>query len=361
MTGAEVNPAMLGLARRSRNLTLEQLGQLADIGFPALSRFEGGIRPVPPDTLARLANALDYPPAFFYQTPDLIGMGGGAVFHRKLLSLSARKLHQAHASAEIRRLEVTTLLQSLDEDVRTLPEYPVYLFEDDPAKIARSVRAVMNIPPGPIVNLTETLERNGCMVVAHDFGARQLDGFSQRPTYPPQFVHLNEALPPDRWRWTLAHELGHLVMHADDPTAAPRLVEDQANLFAAEFLTPAVEIRPMLSDLNLQKLGGLKRMWRVSMQALITRAYQLDAIGARQQRSLFIHLAKAGYRTREPATLDPPVEKPTWIRQLTRRHYDKLYYSPEELANLLKTNETDFKKYYSDDVWASIDDIVKDF
>ena len=73
------------------------------------------------------------------------------------------------------------MLASLGSTEPILPEYPVELFDDDPAKIARSVRATMNIPPGPVFNLTETLERNGCIVVAHNFGSRYLDGFSQRP------------------------------------------------------------------------------------------------------------------------------------------------------------------------------------
>ena len=81
-------------------------------------------------------------------------MAGGAIFHRKQQSLSVGQLYQAHALAEIRRLEVMALLNSLGVEERPIPEYPVELFDDDPEKIARSVRAAMNIPPGPIFNLT---------------------------------------------------------------------------------------------------------------------------------------------------------------------------------------------------------------
>ena len=218
-------------------------------------------------------------------------------------------------------------------------------------KIARSVRTAMNIPPGPIFNLTETLERNGCMVVAHDFGTRQIDGFSQRTTYAPCFLHLNRQLFPDRWRWTLAHELGHVVMHFE-PTASPKLVEQQANLFAAEFMAPAHEIGHMLSDLTFQKLGGLKRNWKISMQALINRAYHLGTISERQRRSMFIRLSNAGYRTREPETLDPPVERPSWMVQLAQSHLSELEYSRTELCDFLAIGEAEFRQHYvgSDDI-----------
>ena len=353
------NPEMLVLARRSRSLTQDELAYRAAVGRTSLARYEVGTLAVPDDVLSKLSHALDYPVAFFRRRPTLLGVGGDAVFHRKRQSLTTKALYHAHACAEVRRLEITTMLHSMWDSGPSLPEYPVELF-DDPTRIARSVRAAMNIPPGLIYNMTEILERNGCIIVAHDFESPLLDGFSQRTPYPPSFIHLNGALFPDRWRWTLAHELGHLVMHFD-LIEAPRLAEEQANLFASEFLTPAHEIAPRLADLTFQKLSGLKMEWRVSMQALITRAYQLNIISDRQRQSMFTRMAKAGYRTREPATLDPPVEKPSAMIQLARKHVEEFHYSPEDLLELLTISKAEFVKHYTDDVWAGIDDLLKNF
>ena len=359
---AEFNPEMLILARRSREMTQTQLAKLSKVSPTSVSRYEAGTLTVSDDNLSRIANVLKYPVNFFCRKPTLMGAAGGAIFHRKQQSLPTRKLYRAHALAEARRLEISTMLNSLDIYPSSLPEYPVDLFEDDPEKIARSVRVMINIPPGPIFNLTETLERNGCMVVAHDFGSHQVDGFSQRPKYPPSFLHLNAQLPPDRWRWTLAHELGHVVMHFD-PMASPKEVEYQANRFAGEFLAPAREIGPLLDGLTFQKLGGLKREWKISMQALINRAYHLGTISEGQRRSMYIRLSKAGYRTREPAALDPPVEEPSWMVLLARRHLDELEYSRGELCNLLAISENEFRRLYvgSDDILETlgIDDILQ--
>lgn len=354
------NPELLVLARRSRGLTQDRLADLASLTHTAISRCEAGLLELSEDSIARLASALGYPKEFFYRSATLWGLAGGAVFHRKQQSLPAKTLYRAHACAEVRRLEIMTLLESLRELPPSVPEYHVELFDDDPAKIARSVRTAMNIPPGPISNLTETLERNGCVIVGHDFGARQLDGFSQRSQYPPVFMHLNNDLPPDRWRWTLAHELGHAVMHFE-PIAPLRQVEDQANLFASEFLTPAHEIRPALDDLSFQKLGALKREWKVSMQALIMRAAQLNAITGRQRQSMFARLSAAGYRLREPATLDPPVERPSWMKRLSRRHLDDLDFGVVELSALVHLTEREFSRHYLDDIWSDVDSILENF
>lgn len=348
---------MLVLARRSRGLTQEELAQRSGVTRALLAYYENGVRPIPDHALSSLANALDYPVGFFCQNQVLLGAGGDAIYHRKRQSLPAKALYHAHACAEVRRLEITTLLRPVSEGFSTVPEYPVDIY-GDPARIARTMRAAMNIPPGPVSNLTATLERNGFVVVAHSFQSSLLDGFSQKPAYPPCFIHLNEELPPDRWRWTLAHELGHLVMHRE-LMESPRLMEEQANQFASEFLTPAYEIAPQLAGLTFQKLAGLKMEWKVSMQALIMRAYYLNLISDRQRQSMFTQMAKSGYRTREPATLDPPVEKPTLMVEMARRHCTEFGYTQEELTNLLHLNEREFERLYTDDVWAGIDELTR--
>ncbi|MHC5879723.1 ImmA/IrrE family metallo-endopeptidase, partial [Streptococcus pyogenes] len=78
----------------------------------------------------------------------------------------------------------------------------------------------------------------------------RIDGLSQWvDDYPVMLINANAA--PDRKRLTLAHELGHLVLHSTNPTEN---METEATAFAAEFLMPESEIRPELRRLDLGKL-----------------------------------------------------------------------------------------------------------
>ena len=70
---------------------------------------------------------------------------------------------------------------------------------------------------------------------------------------PPLFF-VNENLPGDRLRWTLAHEVGHAVMHRN-PTGD---VEGEANRFASEFLMPRDQIAHQLDAITLEKAAALK-------------------------------------------------------------------------------------------------------
>lgn len=63
----EANPEMLRIAREVRMLTQKQLAAKSGVSQPDLSRYEGGIKPIPDDNLQKLAAALEFPVSFFHQ------------------------------------------------------------------------------------------------------------------------------------------------------------------------------------------------------------------------------------------------------------------------------------------------------
>lgn len=340
------NGEFVKLARLTRGLTQKQLSNAIGIPGVRLSRVEAGSADVNDAILAKLANALDYPVNFFSQQSMLKGPGTDGVFHRKRQSLSSKKLAQVYALGETRRLELEKLVE-WDGNESAIPKYPVDIFDEDPEKIARTIRATMKLPNGPVFNLTKALEEAGCVVVSHDFGSREIDGYSVTTDTTPPIFHMNRGLPPDRWRWTLAHELGHVVM-CQDPAQSREIIEGQADLFAGEFLAPGHEIMPLLGNLTLPKLAGLKLEWKISMQSLVKRASHLGTITRSQEKTLFIQIGKAGYRRREPETLDPPTEYPNKLFQLAKTYMTEVGYSRAELMEYLAINQRDFDAYYQD-------------
>lgn len=352
MENNTLNPAMLKLARHTRGYTQKQLSSLLGMTPFRYSRLEAGVGQSTDKELTACCDTLNYPRHFFLRNIAVQGPGADGTFHRKRQAMPKLKLDQAYGLAEVRRIEIQQLLEWEQADC-SLPLYPVDLYDEDPAKIARTTRAVMGLPPGPVANMTKVIEQAGGVVVMHDFGTRQIDGFSHRlnPSIPPLF-HMNSELPPDRWRWTLAHELGHVVMD-HDPAAGRQQIEAQANQFAGEFLAPGNEIMPMLIGLNINKLAGLKLEWKISMQAIIERSFDLGAITSSQRRNMHVHLSKAGYKSREPASIDPLPEPPERLFNLAKMHMTTLRYSREEMLDWLAITEKDFQQYYSDPLDAA--------
>lgn len=341
------NNRMITLARESRQMTQNALSKESGVVQGTLSKIESGVLVCPEDTLGKLARILDYPPRFFYQDADLHGIGTGAHhgLYRRKSSVPVKMLKQIEAEVNIRRMHLASLLSSVDmESSRSIPRIDISEYDDDTAQVARNVRIFWNLPSGPVDNITALLESAGAIVIEHDFGTEKIDATSIRREGLPPLIFIRSSLSGDRLRFTLAHELGHLVMH-DLPH--PK-IEDEADQFAAEFLMPAKEIGPLLGRLDLTRAAKLKPYWKVSMAAIIYRAHAIGRLTDNQYRYLFYQLSAAGYRTEEPKSLDIPKERPTTNKDLLEYFRKDLGYSRQDLMSLFCTNSRDFDRLYEE-------------
>ena len=122
-----------------------------------------------------------------------------------------------------------------------------------------------------------------------------------------------------RCRWTVAHELWHLVLH--DSYAEPDM-EDQANEFATEFLMPAEVIRPQLKDVSLGALADLKAERGCSMQAIFELALDLGIAERSQRDHFYRRLRDKGWRVTEPGSDTLPPETPEFAASVGQRMLD---------------------------------------
>ncbi len=328
------NHRMIVLGRESRGLTQGELADACGISQPAMSKIEAGSTPFPRDRLPALAKALGYRTEFFFQEVRLGALGSTCLQFRKRRTLSVRKLREIAARVNIRRMQIERLIESIEIEKVQFTELPI---EDygPPEKIAQLVRRAWQLPMGPIQNLVRTIEAAGGIVVRADFGTDKFDAASQWfPGMPPIFF-VNGAMPVDRMRFTLAHEVGHVIMH----TIASNEGEEEANRFAAEFLMPEAEIRADLPPVTLQHLSELKLYWRVAIQALLYRARELGVITASKYQVMMMMLSQLGYRRQEPVSLEP--EEPVLLSEIVdlKKRDDKL--TDEDLANLMMVRSID--------------------
>jgi Zn-dependent peptidase ImmA (M78 family)/DNA-binding XRE family transcriptional regulator len=333
-----VNPDLIALAREARGMTQTQLAASSSISQPVISKIENGAYEVDADRLLAIAEALGYPPEFFYQSGRL----GWTVCmaDRKRKTMPLKRLHAIHAQVNIARMQVMRLLNGVEIDpALDFPRLDVLEFES-PEEIARLARAHWRLPFGPLRSVIDTVESAGGIVIRTQFASEKIDAVSLWVPGSPPFFFMNETIPGDRWRWSLTHELGHAIMHA---TPTPDQ-EKEADRFASEFLMPADEIRPELEHLTMAKLADLKERWRVSMQALIRRAYQVGAITERQQRSFFMRMSQMGYRKSEPFPF--PQEEPTLLQQVLTVHLGQHGYTPSELSQATLMLEDEFRATY---------------
>ncbi|KAB2967527.1 XRE family transcriptional regulator [Zoogloea sp.] len=330
------------LARESRGMSQGELAELLDISNAKLSKVENGIIALSDTMLSRLASALQYPEAFFTDYTEIFPLGLN--YYRKNKGLSTKKYRQIEAFVNLRRGEIEKLLHSLEFQFdRKVPHCDI---DDDkygsPSIIASSVRKFWNIPSGPIDNMILLLESAGIIVVPCDFGTRDFSGVSTWTTDGVHLVFINKNMPGDRMRFTLAHELGHMIMHR----LTTETMEKEAHIFASEFLMPKEDIIHQLYSINLDRLGELKMHWKVSMASILMRSSALGMISDARYRELWTYMGKYRYKSNEPVQYNIPQEKPTLLSEMITTHLQEWGYSIEELASFLLLNESEFRSIY---------------
>lgn len=335
------NADMLQLARDARELTQSELAGASGVTQALVSKLEHGLITEPSeDVVASLSSTLRFPVEFFYQQDRAVGFPH---FHyRRRARMGKKELARIEAIINIRRQHLVKLLRSYEEPVaKPIPQIDLDGSGTTPEKVAERMRAYWMLPRGPVKNLVELVEQAGGIVIANNFKTTLLDGVSFRSEGLPPLFFINKDMPPDRARFSLAHELGHMILHAVPDDDA--VMEAQAHRFAAEFLMPAADIRPYLKDPKLSNFARIKGFWHVSIKALIKRAYDLRMLTDYQYKSLNIQYNKV-YGGTEPQQFEH--ETPMRLRYIVRYHLEKLGYTIGELAKLLCFHEDDLSRVY---------------
>jgi Zn-dependent peptidase ImmA (M78 family)/transcriptional regulator with XRE-family HTH domain len=314
-----INPARLQQARELRGWTQTALAQQIGVHQSAIAQLESGrIQPSPP-IMNAISRATGFPPAFFTR-PSGPTFPLGSLRFRARAAMTARQRRQAFWYAHT-LYELMAQMAAQAE----LPAARVPQLVGDPVAAAAITRQALGLAPDwPIGPLIRTLERGGVWVVAIPVALPPREAFSTwagGDAATPMIV-VAATTAGDRRRFSVAHELGHLVLH-QVPQGSPHTVEQQADAFAAAFLLPEAAMRRVLvPPITLTTLADLKARWGVSLQALIRRAQTLEIISHSHYRALSAQLGARGWRTQEPVAV--PLERPRALRQLAELLYGQL-------------------------------------
>lgn len=301
MTGtsplAEANNVMVQLTRLACGWSRKRLADEAGVSGSHVSRVESGVLPLAGKALFDYARAMQCPPEALC-VPFTRSPAEGTHF-RANASIAEWKRDRVWARANLIAMRIGRLATRADIDpVLALPELDPadYAAEHGEITTAQVLRRLWRVA-GPIRSMTELLEAAGVFIVSEDFCDPEIDAVTLRAgQYHPHLVYVNAALPPDRMRMTLAHELGHLVMDAMT-LVSPAETERRATAFAAEFLAPIDDIAfdlDRVSTRTVHELDELRLTWGVSVSSLVVRARERGVLSDYQYRSMFRLLNETG-------------------------------------------------------------------
>ena len=217
----------------------------------------------------------------------------------------ATKVSDTHRAKELLRVAGEVFLELRSRNPRIpklrLERMPTPMTFDEVEALSTEIRLLLSQEEfGPIRNLTAAVERAGfCLIPL--VGLPGIDGMSGWIEDQP-VIGLSPAVSGDRFRFSLAHEIAHLLFH----TIKGAVTENQANRFAGAHLVPQEDLALSLSAFpTLRDFVGLKSSTGMSVAALVYRAHELGHLDDTRYRSLQIQMSK--WRKTEPGEFAPVI------------------------------------------------------
>ncbi|MBK9387368.1 MAG: ImmA/IrrE family metallo-endopeptidase [Planctomycetes bacterium] len=305
-------PSNLRRLRRAKALSQVELAELAKLSRAGLRKIEVGQVSPRAATLHSIARALDVPiqellaPA---TEPSQVRFRS----RKRLKSRDQILLRVGRVLADFRELEELLQesrpfrLESLAGELRTsslLPE-----------AAASRCRELMRLSPSePVRDLCGLLEANGIKVLCLPAASREFFGLSVGPADGGPAVAVNtwERISVERWIFTAAHELGHLLLHLGAYDVAVREESDDeeraADAFAAEFLMPDAVFQREWAEARglglVDRVLKVKRIFHVSYRTVLHRLARADrSIWAKFQHAFARARGRTLLREDEPEAL----------------------------------------------------------
>lgn len=313
-------------ARNAAGLSQRALAEQIELSAMAISKYERDEVIPGSDVLLRLAKALGVRVEYFFRTESVELEG---VEFRKRASLS--KADERRIVADVQdRLERWVVLDEIfppSESMKfELPKgLPKHIEDFDAIEtVALTVRDAWELGHNPIPDLVDTLEEHGIRVIVTPYiGKERFDGLAADVSGMP-VIAIGKEWPGDRQRFTLAHELGHLILNG---RLAEGLNEEKAcDRFAGAFLVPGAVVVESLGVkrrwLEPRELLLLKQEYGLSMAAWTFRARDMGVLEKTTHGKYWGFMRKQGWHKTEPG--------PQYPAETSRLFEKRLYHALAE-------------------------------
>lgn len=319
---ASINPNRLKEARVIRGLTIDALASMLLVSKQAVSKYENGKTNPSPETIMKISDILEVPISFLTKGDENLAnhLNKSPFFFRTLKTTKKYEKEYAHIKLKW-AYELDDALRKLaGKDL--LPNIPDLSNIKGIEQKSIALRQYWGLGLEPVDNMVDLLENNSIPVFCINTNQVKIDAYSQYLDERPIVVLNSSRGTAVRWRFDIAHELGHLILHKniskselDDPIKYEQ-IEKEANIFASAFLLPKDSFGVSIASDKLTYFLKLKKKWKVSVAAMIYRAKSLEIISEEKAERLSKQISIKGWRKEEPGDSEISYERPSVVKNI---------------------------------------------
>jgi len=263
--------------RIAKNLSQKALAETAGLSLPAIKNLERAKTKPRMKTMQAISNALDV------ELHELF------LPVRKLQSVRFRSSRRMRNRENI-LAEISIWLDNynyLEEILKysnkfSLSQIRKHCSRRDIINSAKLCRETLGLEKTePINNICGLLEHAGIKIQAISMASNNFFGLSvsEEDGGPAIVVNVYERIPVERWIFSAAHELGHLMLHRDaynvNETEENKDEEKEADIFASHLLMPDEGFRKEWDETAglywIDRIFKIKRIFHVSYKTVIFR------------------------------------------------------------------------------------------
>ncbi len=340
----------LKLARKMAGMSLQVLSDSLNgiVSKQSLNKYELGIMMPSQNILLGIANVLKLKPDYFFRK-NILELNDVAFRKNSNLQKGIQDSIIEKARDYVDRYSEIENLLGLNPDFNN-PVSDVRINNKLDVEIAvNKMRENWELGNNPIPDIGKMLELRAVKVFFCEINDN-FDGASFLASNNIPVLAINTKNKTiDRIRFTIVHELAHIVLKF-----APPLLEDEkaieklCNHFASCFLLPSAKLLEMIGGnsrtyIHIKEFISIKEYYGISIKAVVFRLKEMAVISDNYYNRWMIYLSKSYGRNNEPGNYNNE-EIVSLMEQLVNRALSEGIISMSKAAFLLNTDINEMRK-----------------
>jgi len=275
-------------ARKLKGLSLQDVADELGVSKQMISKYENGISIPSSSNLIKLAKLFNLKLDYFFNS---FKIELGEVNFRKKYSFSAKKQDSLKEEIKIKLENYLYVEDILSIDFNfTNPIANINIEKiEDIEKAVCQLKNAWEIGFDPVHNIIQLLEDKRIKIIEISDLENNFDGLSTYVDDKFPIIVINSEFPVERKRFTILHELGHLLLSISKNTELK--VEEICNKFASEFLLPIKtvieEFGGKRNHISISELISIQEKYGISIKALVYRLKDAGILNEKQHSDFY--------------------------------------------------------------------------